>query len=355
MEKEALVVLENVDQTTKLAEAAKKEVTESKNIQEALVKIIEKEAAITEEKLLDAAPSIKQAEDALKQVKPSDIATVRKLGKPPFLITVIMDVVLLLFRKKFSPVKPFPEKQFLQTSWEESLKVMSDTRFLPKIVDFNRDLINAETVDLMVPYLEYSQYTKEAAVVACGNVAGLLDWTKAMAEFYEVNKNVLPLKASLAISTAKLERANKALQILEDDLAEKERELDVVKREYDAANQALQEVKDEAKVNQEKMEAAIALIGGLADNRMRWTEQLAAIKDETTRLVGDVVLLAGFLSYTGPFNQEFRSKLKSNWHDQLSEKQIPQSASIIFNETLTDSATIGEWNLQGIEYHCTYL
>ena len=351
MEVEALVVLENVDKTTKIAEAAKLEVTESKNVQEVLVKIIEKEAAITEEKLLDAAPSIKQAEDALKMLKPADIATVRKLGKPPFLITVIMDVILLLFRKKFSSIKPNPEKQFLQTSWEDSLKVMNDTRFLPKIVDFNRDLINAETVDLMVPYLEYPQYTTEAASVACGNVSGLLDWTRAMAEFYEVNKNVLPLKASLAISTAKLVKANKALKILEDSLAEKERELDTVQKEYDAANQALQKVKDEAKINQDKMEAAVALIGGLADNRMRWTEQLAQIKDETGRLVGDVLILAGFLSYTGPFNQEFRSRLRDNWNEQLSDKLIPQSASISYTERLSDSATIGEWNLQGKIYN----
>lgn len=56
-------------------------------------------------------------------INAADIATVRKLGKPPYLITLIMDAVILLFRKRIDPIKPDPEKQFLTASWAESLKV----------------------------------------------------------------------------------------------------------------------------------------------------------------------------------------------------------------------------------------
>lgn len=66
-----------------------------------------------------------------------------------------MDAVCILFRKKLKPIKPDFEKQFLQSSWEESLKVMSDTSFLRKIVDYPTDIINAEMVDLLVPYFNY--------------------------------------------------------------------------------------------------------------------------------------------------------------------------------------------------------
>lgn len=73
---------------------------------------------------------------------------------------------------------------------------MADTKFLNKLQEYPKDTINAEVIDLLVPYFEYPQYTLDAAKVACGNVAGLLSWTIAMASFFEVNREVLPLKVS---------------------------------------------------------------------------------------------------------------------------------------------------------------
>lgn len=82
------------------------------------------------------------------------MATVRKLGKPPYLITLIMDVCLLLFRRKIKLVVKDPSKRFLEPSWDESLKVMAEAGFLAKIVRYPKDSINAEIIDLMVPYLK---------------------------------------------------------------------------------------------------------------------------------------------------------------------------------------------------------
>ena len=73
---------------------------------------------------------------------------------------------------------------------------MADTRFLFNLQNFPKDNINAETVDLMMPYLNYHLYTFEAAKTACGNVAGLIQWTISMVTFYSINKDVLPLKVS---------------------------------------------------------------------------------------------------------------------------------------------------------------
>ena len=66
------------------------------------------------------------------------------------------------------------------------------------------------------------------------------------------------------------------------------------------------------------------------------------------RLVGNVLLASGFLSYCGPFNQEFRGLLLEQFKKEMSSRHIPFSSKVNLTEMLADSTTIEEWNLQGL-------
>ena len=72
--------------------------------------------------------------------------------------------------------------------------MMSQASFLANLLNYSKDMINEETVELLLAYIEQEDYNMETAKRVCGDVAGLLSWTKAMAYFYGINKEVLPLK-----------------------------------------------------------------------------------------------------------------------------------------------------------------
>lgn len=347
-EESAQEVIKNVDKSREAAIAVQEEVEKQTGLQQVMVEKINAAQEIAAHELEKTLPQLKMAEDALKTIKSQDIAVVRRLGKPPHLITVIMDCVLILSHKKLEPVKMDWEKNFLKTSWGESSKMMSDTNFLKKIRDYNKDAIDAETIDLLQPYFKYPSYTVESAQVACGQVAGLLKWTRAMADFYWVNVGVIPLKTDLAIKEAQLRRAKDELEELKENQRKAEEKKNEAEEEFAKANAKLQKIKDDAQLLQDKLDAAHAMITGLSEERIRWTEQIEIFKEEINRLVGDALILDGFLSYTGPFNQEFRALLQKTWQEELKRREIPFSSSINVVERLTDTATIGEWNLQGL-------
>ncbi|XP_010219892.1 PREDICTED: dynein heavy chain 8, axonemal [Tinamus guttatus] len=341
-------VLAEVTISAEAAAKVKNEVQGVKDKAQRIVDEIDSEKVIAESKLEAARPALEEAEAALNTIRPADIATVRKLAKPPHLIMRIMDCCLLLFQKQVDPVTMDPEKPCCKPSWGESLKIMSGP-FLQSLQQFPKDTINEETVELLQPYFNMEDYTLECSKKVCGNVAGLLSWTQAMAIFYGVNREVLPLKANLAKQEGRLKVANAELAKAQEVLDEKQAELDKVQAKFDAAMKEKMDLLNDAETCRRKMQAASALIDGLSGEKVRWTKQSKEFKSQINRLVGDVLLCTGFLSYCGPFNQNFRNLLlKDLWETEMKAHKIPFSEDLNLISMLVDPPTISEWNLQGL-------
>uniref|UniRef100_A0A8C3Y604 Dynein, axonemal, heavy chain 5 n=1 Tax=Catharus ustulatus TaxID=91951 RepID=A0A8C3Y604_CATUS len=346
--KKADEVLLEVTMKAHAAEKVKMQVQTVKDKAQAIVDDIAIDKAAAEEKLEAARPALEEAKAALQTIKPSDIATVRKLGKPPHLIMRIMDCVLLLFQRKVDSVTLDQEHSGVKPSWTEAQKLMNNSGFLSMLLTFQKDSITEETVELLEPYLGMEDYNLETAKKVCGNVAGLCSWTQAMAYFYGINKEVLPLKANLALQERRLAAAQMELNSAQNQLDEKQKELDEVQAMYDAAMKEKQALLDDAEACRRKMNNATALIEGLGGEKLRWTASSKNFQNQIINLVGNVLLATGFLSYSGPFNQEYRNLLLQLWKKEMDNSKIPYSKVSVRVLFWHYSSPLGEWNLQGL-------
>ncbi|CAK7310037.1 Dynein axonemal heavy chain 8 [Vulpes lagopus] len=315
-------VLAEVTVSAQASAKVKNEVQEVKDKAQKIVDEIDSEKVKAETKLEAAKPALEEAEAALN---------VSKRCYP-------------------SQPKPQPASGIIipRRSLEDQY-LMSATGFLWSLQQFPKDTINEETVELLQPYFNMDDYSLENAKKVCGNVAGLLSWTLAMATFYGINREVLPLKANLAKQEGRLAVANAELGKAQALLDEKQGELDKVQAKFDAAMNEKMDLVNDADMCRKKMQAASTLIDGLSGEKVRWTQQSKEFKAQINRLVGDILLCTGFLSYLGPFNQIFRNYLlKDQWEIELRARKIPFTENLNLISMLVDPPTIGEWGLQGL-------
>jgi dynein heavy chain len=153
-----------------------------------------------------------------------------------------------------------------------------------------------------------------------------------------------------------LEQKTVALTEAQDKLAEAKGQLDEVnavkaelRARYDGEIEKKQQLADAATKTRKKMDQANRLINSLQDNKVRWMISRDKFQATKTQLVGDVAKACAFVSYCGPFNSSFRTRLTNDYFgEDLILRGIPMTEGLEMTNFLVDQATIGTWNLQGL-------
>ncbi len=141
-----------------------------------------------------------------------------------------------------------------------------------------------------------------------------------------------------------LEVKTVALQEAQAKLADAKAQLDEVnavkaelRARYDGEVAKKQELADAAAKTRKKMDQANRLINSLQDNKVRWMQSRDQFQATKMQLVGDVAKACAFVSYCGPFNSNFRTKLVNDYFGKdLAERQIPLSEDMEMTNFLVD-------------------
>ncbi|KIZ06069.1 Dynein gamma chain, flagellar outer arm [Monoraphidium neglectum] len=172
--REAEALLRSISESTAVAEKEKAKVAvivgevSSKAAEIAAVK------DDAERDLAAAKPALDDALAALNSIRPSDITSLKALKSPPDIVKRIFDCVLLLRYWPINSVswQDVKGSMVIAGSYEVAVKMMGDMTFLTALLNFPKEQINDETVELLQPYFAAPDFNYESARKASGNVAG---------------------------------------------------------------------------------------------------------------------------------------------------------------------------------------
>lgn len=344
---DALLVEIQSIQAVALAKTAQVEAVRNKcKAQADLIQVEKNEADMG---LAAALPALQAAEEALRTIRSDDIGAVKKFQTPPMMVRRIMDGVLLLQRGPIDVVQWDRDERgqtILRPSWASAKTMMSDMHFLQHLMQYNKDAVTPEEVELLQPYLRAEDFTADRARVSCASLAGLCTWIRSMVVYHHIAKSILPKKERVRLAEKQLAVALTKLKAAEDDLAREEQLLTEVRGKYDAAQQERVALEADADVTRRRLETAENLISGLAEEKHRWAATAQECELKIARLEGDSMQCAAFLVYGGPLDVNNRRELLHRTARSMKHLGVKFTESLPSPESMLASADeVSRWHV----------
>jgi len=159
------------------------------------------------------------------------------------------------------------------------------------------------------PILAQDSFTYENMLKKSTAAANLASWVINIVIYNTIYKKVKPLmesaEAAEKLATEKLAE----LAIVQEKVRVIVEKVDALKRQLDEAIAKRQAVEDDASALQLNLSLASRLVNGLADENIRWTNNIKTFELEKLTMIGNALVSAAFVSYIGPFNSTFRIDL----------------------------------------------
>lgn len=179
--------------------------------------------------------------------------------------------------------------------------------------------------------------------------AGLLTWVLAIVKYYEVARNVAPLRAKVKDMEKAQRQTELELDELKQTLESLSVEISALNKQYEEAKGELDVLQTEAGIMTKRLDAASKLIEGLTGEKIRWNNDVNKLNVQSLNLVGDCLLGSSFLSYFGAFTTDYRHDLIYNkFLIDLKSRNIPLSDNFTVENLLTTDAIVQGWIAKGL-------
>ena len=171
-------------------------------------------------------------------------------------------------------------------------------------------------------------------------------WVSSLLEYAEIFERIQPLRNELAELEEQHSQMNSEMVKLESLVKQLEQNIEQYKVDYGQLIGEVQNIKNEMGKVQDKVKRSQKLIQNLSAERVRWEGSSKNFKEQMACLLGDVLLSAAFLTYTGFFDHYYRRFLQSEWRFFVENLGLKYRTDISFNEFLSKPTDRLLWQTQ---------
>eukprot|EP01061_Rhynchopus_euleeides_P000007 TRINITY_DN10009_c0_g1_i1.p1 TRINITY_DN10009_c0_g1~~TRINITY_DN10009_c0_g1_i1.p1 ORF type:complete len:865 (+),score=418.35 TRINITY_DN10009_c0_g1_i1:31-2595(+) len=230
--------------------------------------------------------------------------------------------------------------------WSACKKMMANiTGWMKDLMQFDANNIPQACIDSLQMYVNDAAFNPALIKTKSQAAAGLCAWVVNMHKYHSIRCEVKPKEEKLAESQEKLAKSKAELKKVQDRVAELNAKLAALVKQFEEASEETRLIEAKAKKTQEKANLAERLVGGLADEKVRWARTVEELSEKSILLIGDVLLSAAFVSYIGPFSKPFRGQIMdTHLTPDVQQRKIPHTPDLdIVTNILTSDAEIAGW------------
>ena len=238
------------------------------------------------------------------------------------------------------------------TDWGAQQKMMKPPQnFIDSLKAFNKDAItdkqkaDLKTADL----LGNAIFTYDVMMRKSSAAANLANWVINIVKYHDIYVVVEPLKKSAEESAAEAAQKGEELRVVQERVAAIVAQVNALR-----ANLAEAEAKKEAVVAQatalkQSLDLANRLVNGLADENVRWKNNVVTFQQEKITMIGNSLVSAAFVSYIGPFSSTFRNNLwRDIWIPDIEALKIPFTQGVDPIGILSTPSQQAQWAGEGL-------
>uniref|UniRef100_A0A3Q3STI9 Dynein, axonemal, heavy chain 1 n=1 Tax=Mastacembelus armatus TaxID=205130 RepID=A0A3Q3STI9_9TELE len=343
------VTMETIKKDTVVAEETRKSVQEEEAKASEKASFAGAIAADAQRDLDEALPALDAALTSLKSLNKNDVTEVRAMQRPPHGVKLVIEAVCIM--KGIKPKKVPGEKPGTKVDdyWEPGKGLLQDPgKFLESLFKYDKDNIPDNVINLVQPYIDNEEFQPASIAKVSKACTSICQWVRAMHVYHFVAKAVKPKRQALKEAQEDLAVTQRILDDAKEKLAAVENGIASLQAKYQECVAKKDELDKKYQLCETRLVRADKLIGGLADEKVRWKETVQHLDSMINNVAGDVFLSAGYVAYLGPFTGEYRATMAAEWMCCFKELSIPHSDDPNLINTLGDPVKIRSWQISGL-------